>query len=71
MIPPSRSRPGPSLAAECARIAAEARSLLAWTRAKRVRALPGVEEDRAELEAIAERAERLAARLRSDAARGD
>jgi hypothetical protein len=54
------------LRAECERIAAEARALLAGTRAKRVRALPGVEADRAELEAIADRAERLAERLHTE-----
>jgi hypothetical protein len=55
---------------ECGRIAAEARTLLAWTRARRVRSLPDVDGERAELEEILERAERLAARLKAEAAAG-
>jgi hypothetical protein len=55
---------------ECEEIAARARSLLHLTRAKVVRALPGVEAERAQLLAIARRADKLAAELRSQRARG-
>jgi hypothetical protein len=53
------------LAGECRRIAADARSLIAWTSAPCVRSLPGVEAERAELDEIADRAEALARRLDS------
>jgi hypothetical protein len=60
--PPAYSR---TLIRECERIAAEARRLRFQTRARIVRALPGVDEERAALLAVAERAEGLARQLSS------
>ena len=52
-----------ALSGECRAIAREARRLLYRTRARKVRALPGIERDRRRLLEVMNRANALAARL--------
>jgi hypothetical protein len=54
-----------TLSGECRAIAHEARRLLYRTRARKVRALPGIERERRRLLEVMNRANVLAARLES------
>jgi hypothetical protein len=58
-----------ALSGECRAIARDARRLLYRTRARKVRALPGVERDRRRLLEVMNRANALAVRLERQPAR--